>query len=32
LPAQSAVYRLAAGDTIRYRNTTKMEGMVHGAR
>lgn len=31
LRAQSAVYSLSAGDTLRYRNSTKMEGMVHGA-
>jgi hypothetical protein len=31
LNAQSAAYKLTAGDTLRYRNTTKMEGMVHGA-
>jgi hypothetical protein len=31
LGAQQAVYRRLAGDTLRYRNTTKMEGVVHGA-
>jgi hypothetical protein len=31
LGAQSTVYKQAAGDTLRYKNSTKMEGMVHGA-
>jgi hypothetical protein len=31
LSAQGAVYKLTAGDTLRYKNSTKMEGMVHGA-
>jgi hypothetical protein len=31
LSAQQTVYKLTAGDTLRYRNSTKMEGMVHGA-
>jgi hypothetical protein len=29
--AQVAEYRRTIGDTLRYRNVTKMEGMVHGA-
>jgi hypothetical protein len=29
--AQAAAYRWSVGDTLRYRNVTKMEGVVHGA-
>ena len=29
--AQPVTYRWSVGDTLRYRNTTKMEGVVHGA-
>ncbi len=31
LAAQAVTYRWSVGDTLRYRNTTKMEGVVHGA-
>jgi hypothetical protein len=31
LGAQAAVYSREAGDTLRYHNSTRMEGMVHGA-
>jgi hypothetical protein len=31
LQAQSVAYRWTVGDTLRYRNSTKMEGVVHGA-
>lgn len=31
LGAQHVTYHWSAGDTLRYRNTTKMEGIVHGA-
>ncbi|HEY2848301.1 MAG TPA: hypothetical protein VGI97_00360 [Gemmatimonadaceae bacterium] len=31
LAAQNVTYRWTAGDTLRYRNATKMEGVVHGA-
>jgi hypothetical protein len=31
LGAQAAVYNRNAGDTLRYHNVTKMDGMVHGA-
>lgn len=31
LCAQAPVYKQAAGDTLRYKNSTTMEGMVHGA-
>lgn len=31
LSAQGVTYRWSVGDTLRYRNTTKMEGVVHGA-
>ena len=30
LSAQTASYRWSVGDTLRYRNITKMEGVVHG--
>jgi hypothetical protein len=30
LSAQSASYHWSVGDTLRYRNVTKMEGVVHG--
>jgi hypothetical protein len=29
--AQTVAYRWAVGDTLRYKNSTKMEGVVHGA-
>ena len=31
LAAQAVTYHWSAGDTLRYHNTTKMEGVVHGA-
>ena len=31
LPAQAVTYHWSVGDTLRYHNTTKMEGVVHGA-
>lgn len=31
LPAQAVSYHWSKGDTLRYRNVTKMEGVVHGA-
>ncbi|HXD22620.1 MAG TPA: hypothetical protein VN613_04620 [Gemmatimonadaceae bacterium] len=31
LAAQDATYHWSVGDTLRYRNATKMEGVVHGA-
>jgi hypothetical protein len=31
LPAQRAEYQRTGGDTLRYHNLTKMDGMVHGA-
>ena len=31
LAAQPVTYRWSVGDTLRYHNTTKMEGVVHGA-
>jgi hypothetical protein len=31
LRAQAVTYHWSAGDTLRYHNTTKMEGVVHGA-
>ena len=31
LTAQAVTYRWSVGDTLRYHNTTKMEGVVHGA-
>lgn len=31
LPAQAVTYRWSVGDTLRYHNTTKMDGVVHGA-
>ena len=31
LAAQRVTYRWSTGDTLRYRNTTKMDGIMHGA-
>jgi len=31
LPAQQALYSRSAGDTLRYHNMTKMDGVMHGA-